>query len=154
MDSLHGGTVVCGANWPRKAHNRMCRAGASAYWFGGMYRTRPVDRTSASRRPTALCVANGAILQANMKDRAAYEGFEISPLRLVHSIAGWNWLACVRFHDQEHLRTYVLFIQNDTITDARFAVETDACAAQIYTQFEVVTGELGRAAAPGQPALY
>jgi hypothetical protein len=91
-------------------------------------------------------------LQANMKDRDAYDGFEISPLRC--SIAGWTWLARAHFHDHGHLRTYALFIQNDTITDVRFAVETDACAAQIYSQFDVATGELGWAVAPVQPALY
>jgi hypothetical protein len=93
-------------------------------------------------------------LQANMKDRVAYDDFEISPLRWVSSIAGWSWLACVHFHDHGHLRTYVLFIQNDAVTDARFGVETDACAAQTYTQFDVVTGALGRPTAPVQPALY
>jgi hypothetical protein len=93
-------------------------------------------------------------LQSTMKDRAAYDEFEISGLRWVHALKGWSWLACVHFHDQGHLRTYALFIQGDAVVDGRFAVETDTCEAQAYTQFDVVTGVLGRPTAPVQPALY
>jgi hypothetical protein len=93
-------------------------------------------------------------LQSVLKDRASYDDFEISGLRWVHSITGWSWLACVHFHDHGHLRTYALFIQGNAVVDGRFAVETDACEAQTYTQFDVVTGVLGRPTAPVQPALY
>jgi hypothetical protein len=93
-------------------------------------------------------------LQSVLKDRASYDDFEISGLRWVHSITGWSWLACVHFHDHGHLRTYALFIQGNAVVDGRFAVETDACEAQTYTQFDVVAGVLGRPTAPVQPALY
>jgi hypothetical protein len=93
-------------------------------------------------------------LQSVLKDRASYDDFEISGLRWIHALKGWSWLACVHFHDHGHLRSYALFIQDDTVTDSRYAVETDACDAQTYTPFDLVTGVLGRPTAPVQPALY
>jgi hypothetical protein len=93
-------------------------------------------------------------LQSVLKDRAAYEGFEISGPRWVHSVTGWNWLACVHFHDRGHLRTYALFIQGNAVVDGRYAVETDACEPQTYQPFDLVTGVLGRPTTPVQPPLY
>jgi hypothetical protein len=93
-------------------------------------------------------------LQSVLKDRASYDQFEISGLRWVHSVKGWDWLACVHFHDREHLRTYAIFIQDDAVVDGRYAVETDACEAQAFTPFDIVSGVLGRPTAPAQPPLY
>jgi hypothetical protein len=93
-------------------------------------------------------------LQSVLEDRASYDDFEISGLRWVHAIKGWSWLACVHFHDHGHLRSYALFIQDDTVTDSRYAVETDVCDAQTYTPFDLVTGVLGKPTVPVQPALY
>ncbi len=92
--------------------------------------------------------------QSVFKDRSAYDGFEISGLRWVHSIKGWGWLACVHFQDHGHRRTYALLIQDNVVADGRYAVETDTCEAQSFTQFDVATGVLGRPTTPGQPALY
>ena len=89
-----------------------------------------------------------------MADRLSFENFEISELRWVHGLKGWSWLACVHFVDHGHLRTYALFIQNNAVIDARYAVQSDSCASQSYTPFDVVTGALGRPTAPQQPALY
>ncbi|MBO0715890.1 MAG: hypothetical protein J2P55_00960 [Rhizobiales bacterium] len=89
-----------------------------------------------------------------MADRVSFENFEISALRWVHGFKGWSWLACVHFVDHGHLRTYSLFIQNDVVVDARYAVQLDSCGSQSYTPFDVVTGVLGRPTAPRQPALY
>jgi hypothetical protein len=93
-------------------------------------------------------------LRSVLADRAAYEGFEISGVRWVHAIKGWSWLACVHFQDRGHRRTYALFIQGDSVVDARYAVETDACEPQTYTQFDLVSGELGKPTAPVQAPLY
>ncbi len=93
-------------------------------------------------------------LQSAFKDRSAYEGFEISGLRWVHTIKGWTWLSCVHFTDQGHRRSYAVFIQGDAVVEARFAVETDACESQTYMQFDVTSGVLGRPTAPEQPPLY
>jgi hypothetical protein len=93
-------------------------------------------------------------LQSVLSDVRSYDGFEISGLRWVNTLKGWNWLACVRFHDHGHLRIYAIFIQNDAVNDARYAVETDACEVQTYTQFDLISGELGRPTAPVQPPLY
>ena len=93
-------------------------------------------------------------LASAMTDRASYEDFEISGLRWVHSFKGWSWLACVHFTDHGRVRTYAIFIQNDAVVDGRYAVETDSCAAQTYTPFDVITGTLGRPTAPRQPPLY
>jgi hypothetical protein len=93
-------------------------------------------------------------LQSALKDQASYDGFEISPPRWVHSVQGWSFLTCVHFHDHGRLRSYALFLQNNTVIDARFAVETDACEAQTYMPFDLVTGLPGRSTAPTQPPLY
>jgi hypothetical protein len=93
-------------------------------------------------------------LQSALKDRQSYDGFEISGPRWVTALKGWSWLTCVRFHDHGHTRIYAIFIQDDIVSDARYAVETDACEAQTYTQFDLVSGELGRPTAPVQPPLY
>jgi hypothetical protein len=93
-------------------------------------------------------------LSSAMRDRPSFEGFEISGLRWVHSLKGWSWLACLHFLDRGHLRTYALFIQNDTVVDGRYAVQSDSCGSQSYTPFDVVNGVVGRPTAPEQPALY
>jgi hypothetical protein len=93
-------------------------------------------------------------LSSTLRDRAALEAFEISGVRWVRSFKGWSWLACAHFLDHGHLRTYALFIQNDAVVDGRYAVQSDSCGAQSYTQFDMVTGTLGRPTAPEQPALY
>ena len=93
-------------------------------------------------------------LQSALKDVRAYDGFEISPLRWVNTMKGWSWLACVRFHERGHTRIYAIFIQGDVVSDARYAVETDTCEAQTYTQFDLISGELGRPTAPMQQPIY
>lgn len=93
-------------------------------------------------------------LQSTLKDRAAYDDFQISGVRWIHAIRGWSFLTCVHFHDHGHLRSYALFIQDNKVVDARYAVETDGCEAQTYTQFDLLTGKLGRPTAPVQPPLY
>jgi hypothetical protein len=93
-------------------------------------------------------------LQSAFKDRSPYDGFEISNVRWVLALAGWSWLTCVHFRDHGHLRSYAVFIQNNAVVDARYAVETDGCEGQTYTPFDLVTGELGRPTAPVQAPLY
>ena len=109
--------------------------------------TQPVEQP-------AYAAAAAKYFASTMADRAAFENFEISGLRWVHGLKGWSWLACVHFLDHGHLRTYALFIQNDAVVDGRYAVQSDSCGAQSYTQFDMVTGTLGRPTAPEQPALY
>jgi hypothetical protein len=104
--------------------------------------------------PPAYVSLSAQYLMSTLKDRFAYAGFEISGLRWIDTIKGWTWLACVHFQDHGHLRSYALFIQDNAVVDARYAVETDACGAQTYTPFDLVTGELGRPTAPVQPPLY
>jgi hypothetical protein len=93
-------------------------------------------------------------LQSTLKDVRSFDGFEISPPRWVNTVKGWNWLTCVRFRDHGHTRIYAIFIQENVVSDARYAVGTDACEAQTYTQFDLVSGELGRPTAPVQQPLY
>jgi hypothetical protein len=93
-------------------------------------------------------------LQSVLKDTRSYDAFEISGPRWVSTVKGWSWLACVRFHDHGHTRIYAIFIQDNVVSDGRYAVETDACEAQTYTQFDLISGELGRPTAPVQPPLY
>jgi len=109
--------------------------------------------TPPPAQPPYVSLAAQYLLSA-FKDRSAYGGFAISGLRWVSSLKGWAWLACVHFQDHGHSRTYAIFVQDNAVVDGRYAVETDACEAQTYTQFDLVTGELGRPTAPVQPPLY
>ena len=109
--------------------------------------------TPPAEQPAYAAIA-AKYFSSTMADRASFENFEISGLRWVHGLKGWSWLACVHFVDRGHLRTYALFMQNDTVIDGRYAVQSDSCGSQSYTPFDIVTGVLGRPTAPRQPALY
>jgi hypothetical protein len=93
-------------------------------------------------------------LQGTLKDTSIYDGYEISGLRWVNTVKGWSWVACVRFDDHGHKRTYAIFLQDNIISDAHYAVETDGCDGQSYTQFDLISGALGRPTAPVQQPLY
>jgi hypothetical protein len=113
----------------------------------------PSDNQSPGLQPPYVSLA-AKYMQATLKNPSLYDGYEISGLRWVDTVKGWSWLACVRFDDHGHKRTYAIFIQNNTISDARYAVETDSCEAQSYTQFDLISGVLGRPTAPVQQPLY
>jgi hypothetical protein len=81
-------------------------------------------------------------LKKTFKSYSSYDSFEISDPRWVHSIKGWNWLACVRFQDHGHLRFYAVFFNGDKIIDDRYAVQTDNCDTQAYVPFERMQGGL------------
>jgi hypothetical protein len=66
--------------------------------------------------------------------------FEISGLRWVQTGIGWDWLACVRFQDRGHRRTYSVFIKDAAIVNTRYAVQTDGCDSQSYSPFDPQTG--------------
>lgn len=114
---------------------------------------RPSEAAPPATQPPYVSLAAN-YLRAALQNRAAYEDFRISPLRWVDSLNGWSWLACVHFQDHGHLRSYAIFIKGNAVVDARYAVETDNCATQPYTQFDVVSGVLGRPTAPIQAPLY
>jgi hypothetical protein len=115
---------------------------------------QPSEAATPPPEQPAYAALAAKYFSETMADRLAFENFEISELRWVHGFKGWSWLACVHFVDRGHPRTYALFIQNDAVIDARYAVQTDSCGSQSYTPFDVVTGVLGRPTAPRQPALY
>jgi hypothetical protein len=112
----------------------------------------PTDVMPPAEPPYVSLAAN--YLQSALKDQAAYDDFQITGVRWTHAIRGWSFVTCVHFHDHGHLRSYALFIQNNIVIDARYAVETDGCESQTYTQFDLLTGKLGRPTAPMQPPLY
>jgi len=79
---------------------------------------------------------------------------EISNPRWVLANRGWSWQVCVRFQDRGHQRTYALFFKGSEFLDERYAVLTDACAAQTYSEFDLGSG-LMRPGAVGDPGpLY
>jgi hypothetical protein len=75
-------------------------------------------------------------VKAVFKDGAAYQAFELAGLRWVHTLKGWNWLACVRFQDHGHQRFYAVFVKDGAVTDDRYAVETDGCQTQSYVPLD------------------
>ncbi len=86
-------------------------------------------------------------LNDHFKDRSAYDAFEISEYRWVHTGRGWNWLTCIRFQDHGHTRVYAVFVR-ETVVDARYAVLTDDCSSPAYAPFDLMTGA-GGVTAPG-----
>lgn len=79
-------------------------------------------------------------IKGSFKDYASYDAFEISEYRWVHSVKGWSWLTCVRFQDKGRQLTYALFIKQKEIVENRYAVATDGCGAQTYSQFDLMGG--------------
>src|SRR5581483_11264848 len=121
-------------------------AGCSELATGGV---AAAPATQPNYVPVAASYLRGAL-----KDRTFFGDFKISRLRWVDTIKGWNWVACVQFQDHGHPRLYAIFIEGDAVVDARYAVETDGCEAQAYTQFDLISGTLGQPTTPQQPALY
>jgi hypothetical protein len=79
---------------------------------------------------------------------------EISNPRWVLANKGWSWQVCVHFQDRGHQRTYALFFKGSEFLDERYAVLTDACDAQTYSEFDLGSG-LMRPGAIGDPGpLY
>jgi len=79
---------------------------------------------------------------------------EISEPRWVLANKGWSWQVCVRFQDRGHQRTYTLFFKGSEFLDERYAVLTDACDAQTYSEFDLGPGSI-RPGAVGDPGpLY
>jgi hypothetical protein len=88
-------------------------------------------------------------------DFATYSNFEIAAPRWVHADTGWNWLTCVRFQDHGRRKLYSVFIRNGAVTDSRFDILTDHCAAQQYMPFDRVTGAIGvPLSQTPQPQIY
>jgi len=137
----------------RRGIRRVVLAGALVMLGGCSDLARPSEAMTPSAQPPYVALAAN-YLRSVLKDRTPYDDFQISGLRWVAAIKGWSWLACVHFRDRGQLRTYAIFIQGNAVIDARYAVETDACAAQSYAPFDLVSGVLGRPTAPVQPPLY
>jgi len=93
-------------------------------------------------------------LKSIFKDRAAYDGFEISGARWVHGVKGWSWLTCVRFKDHDRMRAYAVFSKDNAIVDGRYAVQTDACDVQAYSPFDLMSGSIGPAGTGMHDPLY
>jgi hypothetical protein len=111
------------------------------------------DMVTAGAQPAFNTVVADQ-LKILFKDRAAYQGFEISGYRWVHGLKGWSWLACVRFQEHNHPRTYALFVKDGAVIDSRYAVETDACDGETYAPFDPATGLLQPANVGLQQPLY
>jgi hypothetical protein len=89
----------------------------------------------AAAAGVAYADAIAQYVRAGIKDAASGDSFELSELRWVHSMDGWVWLACVRYRDHGHRRTYAVFLKDNKVISARLAVETDGCNAQNYFPF-------------------
>lgn len=93
-------------------------------------------------------------LKTSFPALATGEGVEISAPQWVQSSAGWSWIACVRFPDRGHRRTYAVFFRGNQIVDSRYAVLTDHCNSQSYSPLDPMGSAL-RQGVPGDPGpLY
>jgi hypothetical protein len=64
-------------------------------------------------------------------------GVEISDPRWAQSNKGWGWMVCIHFPDRGHQRTYVYFLDRSDFIDERYAVQTDHCEAQSYSELDL-----------------
>ena len=144
----HGAGTVLG-----HAMGRVALAASLVILPGCSELAQPSEAAAPPAPPPYVSLAAKYLL-STLKDRTPYADFEISAARWVDSLKGWAWLACVHFQDRGHLRSYAIFVQDNAVVDARFAVETDRCETQTYTPFDLVTGEFGRPTAPVQSPLY
>jgi hypothetical protein len=81
-------------------------------------------------------------LKTVLKNYSAYQPFEISDPRWVHTVKGWNWLTCIRFQDHGRARIYAVFLGDNKVVDSHYAVLTDNCDAQTYYPFGRMYGGL------------
>jgi hypothetical protein len=88
------------------------------------------------------------------KDFSSYGGFQISAPRWIHAETGWSWLTCVRYSDHGRQVFYSFFINGNAISNARYDVRTDHCAAQQYVPFDVNSGTIGSPSSTGPSPLY
>ncbi len=112
----------------------------------------PKEDAPAPNPAYTTLVAN--YLKSAFKGYASYDNFEIAGVRWVHAPKGWSWLTCARFQDHGRQRTYALFIKDGAVTDARYAVQTDACDAQTYSPFDMTTGAIRPTGVGIQEPLY
>jgi hypothetical protein len=114
---------------------------------------RPIDEM-ASAAPPDYGVAVARHIRKVFTTLPPANTFEISAVRWLHAQGGWSWLACVRFQDRDHQRTYSVFIDGGAVIDARYSVRSDGCDAQAYSPFDPMSGTIGRAGTVEQSPIY
>ena len=82
------------------------------------------------------------------------DGLELSQPRWLLSNNGWSWVTCVRFQDQGHRRSYVIYFDAKQIVDNHYAVMSDGCDSQTYTPFDLNTAKLVPQATGTQRPIY
>jgi hypothetical protein len=104
--------------------------------------TMPVDVATEPAAPPnyGLLVSNTL---KGYKGFSGYSNFEISDLRWVHALTGWNWLTCVRYDDHGRQHAYALFIKDNAVVNGRYATAPDLCGTQQYRPFDIATGTIG-----------
>jgi hypothetical protein len=100
----------------------------------------PTEEAPAAGPDPAFNTLIAEHIKGSFKDYASYDAFEISEYRWVHSAKGWSWVTCVHFQDKGRRLTYALFIKQKEIVENRYAVATDGCGAQTYSQFDLMGG--------------
>jgi len=114
----------------------------------------PTDATPGATADPSYGALIAGYIKKTFKTLPPVNTFEISQLRWVHAVAGWNWLVCVRFQERERMRTYALFIKDNAVVDGRYAVEADACNSRAYSPFDPETGVIGPSAVGAHASIY
>lgn len=78
-----------------------------------------------------------AQLKKTFKDLSSFDSFEISQARWLQSSKGWAWLACVRFNDRGHQRSYAVYFKDNQLVDSRYAVQSDGCSGLAYSPLDL-----------------
>jgi len=109
-----------------------------------------VDATEPAAPTNYGLIASNSL--KSYKGFADYSNIEISGLRWVQAVTGWNWLACVRYVDHGHQHTYAFFIKDNAVVNGRYATVPDQCGTQQYRPLDAATGTIG--ASEVQQPLY
>jgi hypothetical protein len=98
------------------------------------------DTTPASGVDPGYDKFVAAQLKQTFKDLSSFDSFEISEARWLQSSKGWAWLACVRFNDRGHQRSYAIYFKDNQLVDSRFAVQSDGCSGLSYSPLDLGAG--------------
>ncbi len=132
------------------------RLGGVARHLAGLQRTRAAERGPAPPPTAALCLARRQIFAVGIEGP-----YRLRRLRDIGDCAGSipskGWaLACLRAFSGSRASSQLCAFHPGQCR-RRCAIcrrDRSPARAQTYTQFDLVTGELGRPTAPVQPPLY
>jgi hypothetical protein len=107
--------------------------------LGGCTATELVQNATSPSVPDLSQPNYHRIIAANIKrvlPNLPEADLEVSGLRPVNHLKGPAWLTCLRVDPGGNPQQYAIFIQNDTVIEARVAVVIDQCHKEAYSPLQ------------------